>query len=582
MSRSLAAAALCVALLLGASSTLALVKYDFEQPMFSEYPQPVLDHAVVEQDGLYHLFYLRGNPAVNIGHATTTDFIRWNMEEPILSPGSWDQRLWAPSLYKNGETWFLYYTGVNGFGAQQSGAAISTDLASWFKWPEPIYHPDPSWAIWDSAAFSHGRDPHVIEYNGTYYMFLTAKHVWNKGAVACATSQDLLNWTDAGYIYLHDSWHVLESVFIQQRNGLFHMYFTEEAVYGTSHMSSPTLFGGWNIINRRVIDQGHAPQITPTAQGEMFSRHSVHNDAHGNYRYVIRFDPLVWINDIPAVPRPYQLQRDWTFVSGDAFFYQPTYLDNAYVRNDNYGANFVGEGWINTFELYTGPLGFGGAGQTQGDLRTGVIRSKTFSIQGNSFNMLVGGGNRPGACYVALVDADTGEVLFSETGRDTNVMDRRYWDASPYIGRSVYIEIADLATDYFGHVCVDDIIESGEFIGTRSGSGGSGNIKKKPMTTQAVAGDAAARLLPNTPNPFNPSTTVVFELPAPARVRLDVFGAGGAHVRTLADGSRAAGVHGVDWDGRDDAGRAVASGVYFARLAVDGTIVDTRKLALLK
>jgi hypothetical protein len=586
MRRFSATAALLLLIGFAVSDTAALVRYDFEQPMFSEPPQPILDHCVVEQGGLYHLFYLRGNPAVNIGHATTTDFVHWNILPPVLSPGTWDQKLWAPHLIKNDAGWwFMYYTGVNAPGAQQSGLAFSSDLAAWFKWPQPVYHPDPSWALWSESVFSHGRDPHVIQYNGLYYMFVTAKHQWNKGAVACATSPDLFNWTDAGYIYLHDSWHVLESVFIMQRNGLWHMFFTEEAVYGTSHMSSPTLYGGWNLIDRRIIDPGHAPQVTATTSGDILSRHSVYNDLHGGIRYVHRFSPLVWINDLPVASKPYPLLSEWTFVSGDAFNYQPTYLNNAYVRNENYPANFVGDGWINTLESYTGPMGFGWAGGFQGDVKQGVIRSATFSVQGNSFNLLVGGGNYPDSCYVALRDANTGAFLFRETGRNSNVMDRRYWDVRPHIGRSVYIEIADQSTALFGHICVDDIVESGDVVGNGSGSGtgtGKRTVSGGETASEETAAIARARLLPNAPNPFNPSTTLAYEVPSASRVRIDVFDASGARVRTLVDAARAAGRHTVEWDGRDHAGLAVSSGVYFARLIVGGAVVETRKLALLK
>lgn len=570
-----------------AGDARAFVAFDFEQPMFSEAPQPVLDHCVVEKDGLYHLFYLRGNPAVNIGHATTTDFVHWKLEPPVLSPGTWDQKLWAPYLFKGpNDWWYMFYTGVNTVGSQQSGVAFSNNLSDWFKFGPPIYHPDPSWAIWTDTQFAHGRDPHVIEYNGTYYMFVTAKHIWNKGAVACATSTDLVHWTDAGYIYRHDSWHVLESVFIQRRGDRFHMLFTEEAVYGTSHMSSPELYSGWNLIDRRIIDSGHAPQITSTANGEIFSRHSVYNDLHGNYRHVIRFSPLVWVNDVPTVLKPYPLSGEWTTVAGDAFNFQPTFANNAYCRNDIYAANYVGDGWINTFEFYTGPMGYGGPGYTQGDAKTGMIRSQPFSIQGNSISLLVGGGNFPDQCYVALCDAATGATIYRETGRNDNVMDRRYWDVSSMIGRSVYVEIADLSTEYFGHICVDDIVESGQLLGTPTNGTGSGTNKRRAVGTDAARPDARtgaqARLLPNSPNPFNPSTTIAFEVPFAARAGVEIYDAAGSRVRTLVDGARAAGSHRVEWDGRDDAGRPAASGVYFARLSVNGAIVDTRKLTLLK
>ncbi|MEZ4387949.1 MAG: S8 family serine peptidase [Candidatus Krumholzibacteriia bacterium] len=89
--------------------------------------------------------------------------------------------------------------------------------------------------------------------------------------------------------------------------------------------------------------------------------------------------------------------------------------------------------------------------------------------------------------------------------------------------------------------------------------------------TDADAPSAVTRLLGNRPNPFNPSTTLAFELARPGAVRLELFDVGGRLVRRLVDGPLAAGRHEVDWDGRDAAGREQASGVYLARLVADGT-----------
>jgi hypothetical protein len=92
----------------------------------------------------------------------------------------------------------------------------------------------------------------------------------------------------------------------------------------------------------------------------------------------------------------------------------------------------------------------------------------------------------------------------------------------------------------------------------------------------------AARLLPNVPNPFNPRTEVRFALDTPARVRLDVLDARGRRVATLLDAARPAGSQQVLWTGSDDAGRAVASGVYRVRMAVDGVVVDGRAVTLVR
>lgn len=91
----------------------------------------------------------------------------------------------------------------------------------------------------------------------------------------------------------------------------------------------------------------------------------------------------------------------------------------------------------------------------------------------------------------------------------------------------------------------------------------------------------AVALHPNHPNPFNPSTTLKFSLSRDSQVRLTVHDLMGRAVRTLVEGDRPAGEHSVLWDGRDDRGEAVGTGVYFVRVETrDG--VDSRKIALIK
>ncbi|MBU1676284.1 agmatine deiminase family protein [bacterium] len=91
------------------------------------------------------------------------------------------------------------------------------------------------------------------------------------------------------------------------------------------------------------------------------------------------------------------------------------------------------------------------------------------------------------------------------------------------------------------------------------------------QTTDVSGPPAAARLLPNRPNPFNPSTTFSFELRDPAPARLTVADARGREVRRLLDGEMCpAGLTRVRWDGRDSRGRMLPSGVYHFTLEVAG------------
>jgi len=84
-----------------------------------------------------------------------------------------------------------------------------------------------------------------------------------------------------------------------------------------------------------------------------------------------------------------------------------------------------------------------------------------------------------------------------------------------------------------------------------------------------------------TPNPFNPATELSFTLDRAGTADLAVFDLSGHKVRTLASGTFGAGPHAVTWQGRDDAGRAMPAGVYFARLVTAGGVRSV-KLMLVK
>ncbi len=111
-----------------------------------------------------------------------------------------------------------------------------------------------------------------------------------------------------------------------------------------------------------------------------------------------------------------------------------------------------------------------------------------------------------------------------------------------------------------------------------------GDASDFPTTTavKPLPGIADEFLLEaNYPNPFNPTTTIPFQLQEAGHVRLEVFSSIGARVRVLADADMEAGRYSSVWNGRDDAGRSLESGTYLYRLSVGG-FSAVKRMALLK
>ena len=111
-------------------------------------------------------------------------------------------------------------------------------------------------------------------------------------------------------------------------------------------------------------------------------------------------------------------------------------------------------------------------------------------------------------------------------------------------------------------------------------------IEEETVETAVATSDQtsipqAFSLAQNAPNPFNGETLIRFALPQPSQVELTIYNLLGQRVATLAQGPSAAGTFSVRWDGRDQTGRAVTSGVYLYQLRA-GEYTKVRKLLLLR
>ncbi len=91
----------------------------------------------------------------------------------------------------------------------------------------------------------------------------------------------------------------------------------------------------------------------------------------------------------------------------------------------------------------------------------------------------------------------------------------------------------------------------------------------------------AFELAQNYPNPFNPTTTIKYILSEATDVELVIINVLGERVKTLVSSAQAAGEHSVVWDGRNQSGSQVSSGIYFYKMTAGGA-TETRKMVMMK
>ena len=136
--------------------------------------------------------------------------------------------------------------------------------------------------------------------------------------------------------------------------------------------------------------------------------------------------------------------------------------------------------------------------------------------------------------------------------------------------------------DFAYSVFFDDVCHLGGGVALAVGQGGA--ILRAGPDGVSLVREGPPRAMAGInvyPNPFNPVTNIVFSLPRSQMVRIGIFDVSGRTVRTLAARAFAEGDHSLEWDGRDRAGRCLASGSYLVRLETEAAAY-TRKVMLVK
>jgi len=554
----------------------AFFNADFEQRYFAHPDLLITDHSLIREQGTYHLFYTVGivgegwpypNNMVDFGHATSTDLIHWTDEPRLLNtiPGTWkDRNLWAPqvmALPQGGHA--LYYCGVDSFLVQATGVAYAPDLSSWtdLNISAPAYHPDTSWASWQLGQWSNGRDPFAFRLGNGLGLLSTAlasaeyTGAGDRGAISLASSTDGVHFVDAGFpLFVNDTIRTLESTSLHRRPDRYFLFFVESGYSGVRYMTSPWLLTGWDKTQTRILDPvAFAPsEVVSTGNGTILGR-NYDADFTGTILYGAKFDSLAWGFDSVSFRSINTLSDGWTAVAGNAFVYQPTYGDRPFVRG-NLASGHEGFFWINTAETYTGPIYHNDPNAPPEVERTGILRSRPFTITGGHLRFLIGGGDDFDNLYIALVDAGSGTTYHRSTGSGSNVLVEQFWDLMALEGVACAIEIVDNRdSGDDGFIAVD---------GIREGEG--------PPPVSAVELDLAPGatifLGAAYPSPTRAAASIPFHLERASHVRLMIYDVAGRLRRLVLDRELAAGGHSTRWDGRDADGSRVPAGVYFLRL----------------
>jgi hypothetical protein len=111
-----------------------------------------------------------------------------------------------------------------------------------------------------------------------------------------------------------------------------------------------------------------------------------------------------------------------------------------------------------------------------------------------------------------------------------------------------------------------------------------GDSTSKPSVTSVTdifGNPAAYELHSNYPNPFNPETNIQFTLPQSSNVKIDVYSVSGEFITSLVDNEFSIGTHSVQWNGKDNFGSNVSSGIYLYRM-IANNFSETRSMLLLK
>ena len=244
---------------------------------FSREGEYMKDYFVYREGDTFHLFYNVGKAGATqdwqepgnekaFGHATSKDLKKWEHHPRILEavPGTWEGAVVsAPSVIKHDGTYYLFYTGFDDRvkGKQSIGFATSKDLFHWERHASNPVYEAPPWTARNASGWLDCRDAHVIAYGKEFLLFTMVTTAEGKGAIAVASSPDLIKWTDLGPAVV--TFTTPESPRVFEHDGLYYMIASSahgKEMFKTANPKTgpwdsipftwptPGLWSGWEVV----------------------------------------------------------------------------------------------------------------------------------------------------------------------------------------------------------------------------------------------------------------------------------------------------------------------------------------------
>ncbi len=565
------------------------------------------DFAMVKRNGVFHIFHIHsfwtGVDGNYFAHRTSTDMYHWSVQPSVMvgtqsyssepdGRNGWNRdQIWAPSIVQHRGVYYMFYTGARqrpdwqncpGSLYQKTGVATSTDLWNWNLDLDPWIAPnDVPWTLPDSCSYNYGnfRDPFVMQdpVSGEWLMYYVT--IPNQAAIdanipcegdcndwgnvryvvalsgARADFVSGKDWFDRGALWLTHAFHPLgENLVAWESPHLFAQKRDEQTRW---YLMAST---GTDIYAEQVTVM--TSDVSPVAPPEDWvPRGTIADldirDSAGNSLWPQAWFATEYFRDpedgreylANCVGGPIEIRRIRWKTNEWGFLLEPPYRVDRITPTPTTVAS--GDSVLFLFRS-------SGAVDEHGAHKVG-IEAIQVDHQGNTLGVI------PSA-EIGLPDS-----LLLTSDQTALIWPSREWQGGALL--RMRLRLKDISTD----------VRSAT-VTVHPGNQHDGSVtddRQQPVSpgeTAASPPPLALRSLGRTP--LGAGEGVLVEMPAASPARLELFDLRGARVRTLIERELPVGATVVRWDGRDTGGRAVAPGVYLARLTTPSGVRSARVVLL--